>query len=80
MSLQESNGKTSAGTKQPEGTKNCCTPYCAGPMCACYCEECEEINFTPQPVQLTGQLPSSNGIPIAGYIADCWQPPEAFKI
>lgn len=80
MSLKESDGKTSADTKQPEETKNCCTPCCAGPLCTCYCEECEVINFTPQPVQLAGQLPSSNGTPIEGYIADCWQPPETFKI
>lgn len=65
-----------AGEQPCADSKNCCTPCCALPLITCSCEESGIFNFTSQPVTIAGQLPSSNGIPHAGFRADCFQPPE----
>ena len=56
--------------------KSCNIPCCSAPLCCFYFQEITDIDLSVEPVLLTGQLASSNGIPHQGFRGDCFQPPE----
>jgi hypothetical protein len=46
------------------------------PMFCCYVEDLHHIDFSLAPVAIKTTIPSNNGMPVSGYLSDCWQPPE----
>lgn len=58
---------------------NCCIPCCSAPLCCFYFQEITALNLSLSPVQLSGTLPSNNGIPHSGYLTECFQPPESIS-
>ncbi len=55
---------------------DCCVPCCTAPLCCFFFQEVADFELNVGPLQLSAQLPSSNGTPNQGFRADCFQPPE----
>jgi hypothetical protein len=45
-------------------------------MFCCFVEDVRGIDFSVAPVVIKATIPSNNGMPVSGYLSDCWQPPE----
>lgn len=72
---KQENSKHKKG-KTPFAAKDCCTPCCAVPMFCCYYHDPNEIKIATFPSSNAGQLPSSNGNTVDGFLAEILQPPE----
>ncbi len=73
--IAEANG-IAERTESDIPCNDCGVPCCSVPLCCCFYQEVAEINFSTNVAALTAQLPSNNGIPVSGYLDECFQPPE----